>query len=102
MIEQEKKELGRWWIWITILFIASIILLGVTGTMSKWFSVAIEREIFESSVQRSVALESQLMAWEAQLASIESQLMTEPDNNNLIAQKRMLQVQINTTKGLQK
>ena len=100
MIEQEKKELGKWWIWILILLLGTIVVLTTTGYLGKIMGTVVERKVFENSYQRSEAMKSQMITWQAQLASIESQLMSNPNDLGLVSQKRMLEVQIATTKGM--
>ena len=100
MVEQEKKEFGLWWLWVLLLIVITVISLSALGYLGKFVSVFVERKVFETSYQRSEGLRSQLLAWEAQLASINSQLMSEPNNRNLKAQKSMLEIQIAQTKGM--
>ena len=100
MIESEKKEFGAWWIWITLLIVVSIIAFSILGYFGKIGSVFVERKVFEQSYQRSEAMKSQEITWNAQLASINSQLISNPNSTSLIAQKRMLEVQIAQIKGM--
>ena len=100
MIEQDKKDVGYWWVWILFLVLVTLIALNSLGYVSKFMSVFVERKVFETSYQRSEGLRSQSLAWEAQLASINSQLLYEPNNRNLKTQKSMLEIQIAQTKGM--
>ncbi|MCD6435997.1 MAG: hypothetical protein J7L15_06370 [Clostridiales bacterium] len=102
MIDDEKKELGKWWIWILGLLMLSIIILNSLGMLSKFGSVFVERKVFEQSYQRSEGLKTQMITWQAQLASINSQLLTATADtkNQLLSQKAMLEIQIAQTKGL--
>jgi hypothetical protein len=84
------------------LIVVSVVVLSMTGYLGKITGTAVEREVFEQSYQRSASLNSRMAAYQAQLAQINSKLMTETDTeivNGLKAQKAMLEVQINTVKG---
>ena len=100
MVDEEKRELGKWWLWVLGLVAITIIVLSTMGYMGKLTGTFVERKVFEQSYQRSEGLRSQLLTWEAQLASINSQLVSKPNNVNLQAQKAMLEVQIAQTKGM--
>lgn len=104
MISDEKKELGGWWVFILALVFVSLVVLTILGYMGKLTGTVVERKVFENSYQRSEGLKSQQFTWEAQLASINQQLLhTATDSdvyNQLMAQKAMLEVQIMQTKGM--
>ncbi len=89
-IEEDKKEFGKWWIWI----LALVIITGSALTLMKFGGVAIERFIFETSYQKDAGDKKQLNTWQAQLAAINSRLVSDPTNTNLNAQKAMLEIQI--------
>ncbi len=99
-MDAEKKEFGLWWLWVLLLVAISIGVMAMMGYFGKYTGTIIERKVFEESYQRSEGLKSQLMTWEAQLASINSQLVSNPNDVNLKSQKAMLEVQINQTKGM--
>ena len=97
MVDKEKRELGKWWMWILLLLVVS----GIVFTGMKYLGLVggtiIEREVFEHSYQRTSALASRESAYVAQLASIEYQIQTETDEDTLKqlkAQRAMLNVQI--------
>ncbi len=97
-MDTEKKEFGKWWIWILLLIIVSISALSVTGYMGKWFGVTMEREIFESSYQKTAADSAKAKAYKAQLAQINVKLNSDTldssTRTNLEAQKAMIEVQL--------
>ncbi len=99
---EEKRELGKWWIWILGLLILSILVLNALGMLSKFGSVFVEKKVFEQSYQRSEGLKSRIATYEAQLASINSQLLTATADtkNQLLSQKAMLEIQIAQTQGM--
>ena len=102
-MEQEKKEFGLWWFFVTALIIGSIVMFTILSYTGKVTGTIVERKVFENSYQRSEGMKSRISAWNAQLASINSQLLTEKDENkltNLKAQKAMLEMQIAETKGM--
>ena len=93
-MDNDKKEFGGWFVWVGFLILIALVILTVMGYFGKLTSTIVERKVFENSYQRSEGLRSQNMAWEAQLASINSQLMSNPNDANLMAQRAMLEVQI--------
>ncbi len=100
--DTEKKEFGKWWAFGLTLFVLSIIVLSILGYMGKIGSVFVERKVFEQSYQRSEGLKSRIATYEAQLASINSQLLTATGDtkNQLLSQKAMLNVQLTQAKGM--
>ena len=99
---EEKREIGKWWGFLFTLMVLSIIVLSILGYMGKLTGVFVERKVFEESYQRSESLKSREGAYQAQLASINSQLTTARGNtkNQLLQQKAMLETQIAQTKGI--
>jgi len=103
-MNEEKKEFGKWWIWVLALIILSVATLKVTGAFGKIFSTTVERKIFEESYQKKAGDKARLSAYEAQLAQINTKinLSTNLDENtriNLESQKAMLETQINAAKN---
>ena len=103
LIEEEKKELGAWWMWILGLVVVSIIILTVTGYLGKITGTAVEREVFEQSYQRSEAVKSEIATYSVQIASLEGQLLN-PNLDagtkaNISAQLSAIKMQLNIAKG---
>jgi len=89
-MNQERQEFGKWWLVTLLLVVITIVVFTVLNVGG----VATERLVFTNSYQKAAGDKSQLNAWRAQLASINSQLVNDPENGNLKAQKAMLEVQI--------
>ncbi len=102
-MEEEKRELGKWWIWILTLLALSVIVFSILGMLGKLGGTFMERKVFEQSYQRSEGLKSQMNTWQAQLASINSQILNTTDKDTLTqlkTQKAMLEIQIAQTQGM--
>ena len=99
-MEAEKKELGKWWVWILLLVVFTIIVLSVIGYFGKVTSTVIERKVFEESYQKQAGDSQRLRTYKAQLAEINSKLHLADINTkqSLEAQASMLRVQINSVK----
>lgn len=96
-ISEDKKEFGKWWMWLLFLMIITIAVLGFTGYIGKWTGTYVERKVFEESYQRSASFKARIATYKAQIAMIKSKLMTvdnEELRNQLQAQLDMLKVQI--------
>lgn len=95
----ERKEFGKWWMWILGLLVVSIIVLSITGYAGKVTNTIVERKVFEESYQKKAGDLSRLNTYRAQLAQVNSLLMTENDPDiisNLKSQRAMLLVQISS------
>ena len=73
-MEQEKKYLAGWWVWLVILILASSIIFGIASYAGMFSKTIVERKIFENSFQYSEARKTELAAFKAQLAEINSKL----------------------------
>lgn len=102
--DEEKKEFGKWWMFLILLFVAVVIVFTILGYVGKIGGTIVERKVFENSYQRSESLKSRDNAWQAQLAQINARLTYTDSNsdtyNELMAQKAMLQMQIQQTQGM--
>jgi len=94
MFKKEKKAITSWWVYATILLVATSVVL----TSLKYFglvgSTIVERKVFENSYQKQSGDKARLATYKAQLAAINSRLITSPEDADLLAQKAMLQIQI--------
>ena len=100
MIDSEKRDLGKWWVWILGLVLFSIIALSVLRYVGILGQTIIEREVFEQSYQKQAGDNQRNKAYRAQLAEINSRLLN-PNldvdlRNQLESQKAMLNIQINS------
>jgi hypothetical protein len=100
--DKEKQEFGKWWIFITSLFALSlvmIVLLTYFGILGKTF---VEEQVFSNSFQRKAGLDEEKARYEAELAKVNSLMLTAKDSNEireLNAQKAMLEVLIKTNEN---
>lgn len=78
-MEAEKKYFGGWFMWILFLMVVAGIILTTLGYMGKFTGTVVERKVFENSYQYSEARKGEIAVFQAQLAEIESQLLTEQD-----------------------
>ena len=96
-MDSDKKEFGKWWMWLLFLVLVSGGILTMTGYAGKWTGAYVERKVMETSIQRSEAFKARIATYKAQMAMIKSKLMTtsnEELRNQLQAQYDMLVVQI--------
>lgn len=96
MISQDKKEVAGWWMWVLGLMVITIAVLGVTGAFSRFFGVAVEREVLVHSHQYKEARNSEIATYEAQIAELEGQLdrsdLTESDKAKINGQIRSIEI----------
>lgn len=100
-MDGEKKIFGGWWLWVLLLVVISVVALGVLGSGMRIFGVAVEREIFEQSYQRSAAETARLNILNAELVGARSRLqqgsLTATQEADLRAQIAGLEAQIRAT-----
>lgn len=97
-MDGEKRAFGGWWVWVLALVVLSVIVLGATGAGLRIFGVAVEREVFEQSYQRSAAEEARLKTLNAELVGARARLqqgnLTTTQEADLRAQIAGLEAQI--------
>lgn len=98
-MDGEKKAFGKWWIWVLLLVIVSILALGATGFLTRFGSTVAERVIFENSFQRNAAEAERIQQLEAELVGINARLrggdLSETQRNDLEAQRAAVEFQLN-------
>ena len=98
MVSQEKREVGGWWIWITVLLLASVVLFGGARMVGLVGETAIERAVFTNSYQKAASDSQQARTWRAQLAEIDTRLTgmaaDDPARAGLEAQRSAISVQL--------
>ena len=98
MIDQDKKEVGGWWMWILALVVVTIMVLGGLRLAGIWGQTALEREIFESSYQKDASDNRQTAIWKAQIAEIDTTLDSmaadDPLRAGLVSQRSAFRVQL--------
>lgn len=94
----ERREFGKWWVWILGLAILSGVIITALGYAGVFTKTVVEREVFEQSFQNSEARKSEIATYEAQLAEINSQLadpnLDENTRRSLKAQKSAIEVRL--------
>lgn len=98
MYEEEKKHVTSWWIYIVIGLILTSMAFGVLKYAGILGTTVVERMVFENSYQKQAGDNKRMATYKAQLAQINSLLVSSPDDSDLLAQKAMLTVQINSGK----
>lgn len=101
----ERREFGKWWMWVLGLVVLSGLILTLLGYAGVFTQTVVERKVFEESFQYSEARKSEIATYEAQLAEINSQLadpaLDENTRRSLTAQKSAISVRLNTAKAKQ-
>jgi hypothetical protein len=97
-MDQDKKEVGGWWMWILALVAVTVMVMGGLRMAGIWGQTAIEREVFESSYQKDASDNRQTAIWKAQIAEIDSTLLDmaadDPLRSGLVSQRSALRVQL--------
>ena len=101
-MDQDKKDLGKWWVWILLLILITVGVFAALKPAGMWW----ERQVMLQSHQYKEARATENMTFKVQLAEIEQRLITEIDEsirNNLLAQQAMLRAKasISTQRSLQ-
>lgn len=78
-MDEEKKYIGKWWIWILFLLIISIIVVSILNYVGLIGKTFVERKVFEQSYQKSEADKTAKTAYSAQIALLRGKL----NNTNL-------------------
>lgn len=102
-MQREKKEFGKWWIWILVLVIITTITLSILSYVGLIGGTLVKRKVFENSFQYSEARKSEMSAFQAQLDQINIQLsnpeLSPGERTNLRAAKAALTVQLQTVRS---
>lgn len=106
MIDEEKREFARWWLWILGLIIVTAVAIGALNYVGIIGKTAVEREVFEESYQYTAGQRQKIATYEAQLAEINSKLsdpnLDDATRKNLEAQKSSIKIQLDTARRAQK
>ena len=102
-MDSEKKDVGKWWIWLLFLFVISIVVLTGLSYVGLFGKTVVERKVFENSFQYSESRKTEIAMFNAQLVEIERKLMnTNLDENtriNLDAQASALRVRLSVARS---
>lgn len=101
-MNSEKKEFGKWWMWILGLFVISMIVLVVLSNIGVFTHTVVERKVFENSYQYSEARKQEIATYEAQLAQVDRKLsdpqLDSKTRADLEAQKASINILLDTAK----
>ncbi len=98
MVNKDKKEFGKWWLWVLCL----IVLSTVVFMFLNFAGVVGERIVFKNSFQYHEARSTEIATFQAQLAEIQRQLngnLTPEIRTNLEAQAAGLRVRLETARS---
>ena len=102
-MDQDKKDVGKWWMWITLLIIGSSVLFMILNAVGLVGKTVVERKVFESSYQYSEARKSEIGVFQAQLAEINVRLgdpaIDQSTRTALESQAAALRVQLNVARS---
>lgn len=102
-MDEEKKEFGKWWMWV----LGLMVITGIVATSLSYAGLigrtVVERKVFENSYQYSEGQRARVKIFEAQLAEIERKLVNreldETTRINLEAQASSVRIQLNAARG---
>jgi len=90
-VDSEKKEFGKWWMWIVFLMVGTVIVFGCLNAFGIIGKTVIERKVFENSYQKHEADKEARTTYDASLALLRSKL----NNPNLdVGTRAEIQAQI--------
>jgi len=102
-MEQEKKDLAGWWIWVLALVVVSTVVLNLVGAGGYVFGLFVERKALENSHQYHEARKDELVTFDAQLAELHAQLnnptLTDGQKANIEAQIASLNILSNAARN---
>ena len=102
MIDQEKRAMGGWWMWILGLVIVTVVVFAALNYAGIIGKTIVERKVFENSYQYSAGQKQKIAIYEAQLAELKGRLAS-PDLDsgtraNIKAQASQIRIQLAATK----
>ena len=103
-MEQEKKYVGGWWIWIIVLLVFTSIIFTGLRYAGMIGGTIVERKVFEQSYQRSESVKTEVATFEATLAEIEHKLsgsIPEQTRTELEAQASSIRIMLRVARGKQ-
>ncbi len=98
----EKKIVGGWWLWILLLFVVTIVVISALNYADILNSTVVKRKVFENSFQYSEARRTEIVTFEAQLAEINNQLLSDfldpATRSNLESQRVAINVMLRSAR----
>ena len=95
--DTEKKEFGKWYIFLGVLVVGTVIVFTTLGYFGKVTGTIVERKVFENSYQKVAGDNARTKTYRAQLAQIDYKLSQDIDEDlrqELESQRAMLKVQL--------
>lgn len=74
-MDPEKREFGKWWVWVSVLAFGTLAVLMVLGYAGLFGRTVVERKVFEESFQYGEARKAEIATYEAQLAGMRARLL---------------------------
>lgn len=97
-MDSDKKEFGKWWIWVTVLLCFSGILFGILS----YVGVFGERLAFKHSFQYQESRNTAILTYESQLAELHGKRLnpnlTPEEVAGIDAQIKAITIRLNTEK----
>ena len=97
-MDKEKSEFGRWWVWVLLLIVISLIVLSLLRAGGLIGQTVLERVVFEQSFQKQAGDNAKLSVFKAQEASIQVQLrrsdLSQSQRADFEAQLAAIRIQI--------
>lgn len=73
-MEQEKKYVGGWWVWMLLLLILAVVAFTSLNYLGVFGKTVVERKVFEQSYQKKEANKTANTIHSAQLAQLRGKL----------------------------
>jgi hypothetical protein len=105
-MDSEKKEFGKWWLWVLGLLVVSGVVFGLLRAGGLIGGTILERKVFENSYQYQAGNDARIDVFEAQLEELDRQLanpeLDETQRANLEAQAAGIRIQLNAARRAKK
>jgi hypothetical protein len=102
-MNKERKEFGKWWLYVLMLVGVSIAALGVLNYAGLFGKTFVERKVFENSYQYTEGQRARVNILRAQQVEIERQLRNKKldgtTRSNLESQAAAIRVQLGAARS---
>jgi len=76
-MDEEKKYLGKWWVWILVLLIFTAVVFTCLDYVGIIGRTVVERKVFEQSYQKRASDEDALSTYDSQISILQRRLRKE-------------------------